>query len=56
MTAVSIKEAKAKLSELIHRLKPGDEVVIMEKNVPWPACSLPLCHGHSGSSAACGAR
>lgn len=34
MTAVSIKEAKAKLSELIHELKPGGEVIIMEKNVP----------------------
>jgi prevent-host-death family protein len=34
MTAVSIKEAKAKLSELIHKLKAGDEVIIMDKNVP----------------------
>ena len=34
MTAVSIKEATAKLSELIHKLKPGDEVIITEKNVP----------------------
>jgi prevent-host-death family protein len=34
MTAVSIKEAKAKLSELIHKLKPGDEVIITEKDVP----------------------
>ena len=34
MNAVSVKEAKAKLSELIHKLKPGDEVIIMEKNVP----------------------
>jgi prevent-host-death family protein len=34
MTAISIKEAKAKLSELIHKLKPGDEVIITEKNVP----------------------
>jgi prevent-host-death family protein len=34
VTAVSIKEAKAKLSELIHNLNPGDEVIIMEKNVP----------------------
>ena len=34
MTAVSIKEAKSKLSELIHNLKPGDEVIITEKNVP----------------------
>lgn len=34
MTAVSIKEAKAKLPELIHKLKPGDEVVITDKNEP----------------------
>ena len=34
MTAVSIKEAKAKLSQLIHKLKPGDELIITEKNVP----------------------
>jgi prevent-host-death family protein len=34
VTAVSIQEAKAKLSELIHKLKPGDEVIITEKNVP----------------------
>jgi prevent-host-death family protein len=33
MTAVSIKEAKAKLPELIHKLKPGDEVIITEKNL-----------------------
>ena len=26
--------AKAKLSELIHKLKPGDEVIITEKNIP----------------------
>lgn len=31
---VSIKEAKARLSELIHQLKPGDEVIITDKNVP----------------------
>ena len=45
MPAVSIKEAKAKLSELIHKLKPGDEVIITEKNVPIarlvPAVSPP---------------
>ena len=34
MTVVSIKEAKVKLSELIHQLKPGDEVIITEKNAP----------------------
>jgi len=34
MNAVSIDEAKAKLSELIHQLKPGDEIIITEKNQP----------------------
>jgi prevent-host-death family protein len=34
MTTVSIQEAQAKLSELIHRLTPGDEVVITENNQP----------------------
>lgn len=34
MNAVSVKEAKAKLSELIHQLKPGDEIIITEKNLP----------------------
>ena len=34
MTTVSIQEAEAKLSELIHKLKPGDEVIITENNRP----------------------
>ena len=34
MTTVSIQEAQAKLSDLIHRLTPGDEVVITENNQP----------------------
>lgn len=34
MNTVSVKEAKAKLSELIHQLKPGDEIIITEKNLP----------------------
>ncbi len=34
MTIVSIQEAQAKLSELIHRLMPGEEVVITENNQP----------------------
>ena len=34
MTTVSIQEAETKLSELIHQLKPGDEVVITENNQP----------------------
>ncbi len=34
MSTVSVQEAQAKLSELIHKLKPGDEVVITENNQP----------------------
>jgi antitoxin (DNA-binding transcriptional repressor) of toxin-antitoxin stability system len=35
MTTVSIQEAQAKLSELIHQLIPGEEVVITE-NIAVP--------------------
>jgi len=34
MTTISINEAQAKLLELIHKLSPGDEVVITENNRP----------------------
>jgi prevent-host-death family protein len=34
MSTVPIEEAQAKLSELIHRLAPGDEVVITENDQP----------------------
>ncbi len=34
MTNVSVQEAQANLSVLIHNLKPGDEVVITENNQP----------------------
>lgn len=34
MTTVSIQEAESKLSELIHKLKPGDEIIITENNQP----------------------
>ena len=34
MTQVSIQEAQARLTDLIHRLNPGDEVVITENNQP----------------------
>jgi len=34
MTTVSIEEAQAKLSELIHRLTPEEEVVITENDQP----------------------
>ena len=34
MAMVTIQEAQAKLPDLIHKLMPGDEVVITENNVP----------------------
>ncbi|MEX0712924.1 MAG: type II toxin-antitoxin system prevent-host-death family antitoxin [Pirellulales bacterium] len=34
MTTVSLQEAQAKLSDLIHQMTPGDEVVITENNQP----------------------
>ena len=34
MATVTIQEAQAKLPDLIHQLKPGDEVVITENNQP----------------------
>ena len=34
MPTVTIEEAQSKLSELIHRLIPGDEVVITENDQP----------------------
>jgi prevent-host-death family protein len=34
MTTVTIQEAQAKLSDLIHQLTPGEEVVITENNAP----------------------
>ena len=34
MATITIQEAQATLSELIHRLSPGDEVVITENNQP----------------------
>ncbi len=34
MTTVSIQEAQAKLSDLIHRLTPEEEVVITENDQP----------------------
>ncbi len=34
MTTVSIQEAQAKLSELIHQLTPDEEVVITEYDQP----------------------
>ena len=34
MATVTIQEAQAKLPDLIHKLTPGDEVVITENNLP----------------------
>jgi len=34
MPSVTIDEAKSQLSELIHRLTPGEEVVITENDEP----------------------
>jgi prevent-host-death family protein len=34
MSTVTLQEAQAKLSELIHGLTPGDEVLITENNQP----------------------
>ena len=34
MAIVTIQEAQAKLPDLIHKLMPGDEVVITENNLP----------------------
>ena len=34
MATVTIQEAQAKLPELIHRLNPGDEIVITENSHP----------------------
>jgi prevent-host-death family protein len=34
MVTVTIQEAQAKLPDLIHKLTPGDEVVITENNQP----------------------
>jgi prevent-host-death family protein len=34
MSTVSVQEAQAKLSELIRKLKPGDEILITDNNQP----------------------
>ena len=34
MTAISVREAQATLSELIHRLTPGGEVLLTEDDRP----------------------
>ena len=40
MSSVSIEEARAKLSELIHELHPGDEVVIIKNEQPVAASGV----------------
>jgi antitoxin (DNA-binding transcriptional repressor) of toxin-antitoxin stability system len=34
MTSVTIQEAQSRLTDLIHRLSPGEEVVITENDQP----------------------
>jgi len=34
MTTISIEDAQATLSELIHRLTPGEEIIITENGQP----------------------
>ena len=34
MSSLTVEEAQARLSELIHNLKPGDEVVITDDDRP----------------------
>jgi|HubBroStandDraft_6_1064221.scaffolds.fasta_scaffold1754455_2 prevent-host-death family protein len=34
MATITIEEAQAKLSEIIHRMQPGEEVVITEDDRP----------------------
>lgn len=34
MSSLTVQEAQANLSELIHNLKPGDEVVITDNDEP----------------------
>ncbi len=34
MATISIQQAQSNLSELIHRLSPGEEIVIMEDDRP----------------------
>jgi antitoxin (DNA-binding transcriptional repressor) of toxin-antitoxin stability system len=42
MPAVTIKHAQDHLAELIHRLKPGDEVLITEDERPVARLSSPV--------------
>jgi antitoxin (DNA-binding transcriptional repressor) of toxin-antitoxin stability system len=40
MSTVTLQEAQARLSDLIHRLTPGDEVVITENDQPLARLTL----------------
>lgn len=35
ITTISVEEAQAKLKELIHKLAPGDELVLTENEQPF---------------------
>jgi antitoxin (DNA-binding transcriptional repressor) of toxin-antitoxin stability system len=43
MTTVTLQEAESKLSELIHTLKPGDEVIITEESHPVARLTPATC-------------
>jgi antitoxin (DNA-binding transcriptional repressor) of toxin-antitoxin stability system len=40
MNTVSVQDAQGKLSELIHRLTPGEEVILTENDLPVARLSL----------------
>jgi len=40
MTKISIRDAQDKLSELIHKLSPGEEVIITEDDQPVARLTL----------------
>lgn len=40
MTTITIQEARDRLSELIHRLTPGEEVIITENDQPVARLTL----------------
>jgi prevent-host-death family protein len=56
MSFLTVQEAQAKLSELIHSLKPGDEVVITENDQPVARLVLVSASTPSGVLARFGAR
>ena len=47
MATVTIQEAQARLSDLIHQLSPGEEVVITENNQPWRSWWHPEQKSHA---------